>query len=218
MKWPTTDELRAQVQLPEGYQFERLDRTHIAPLIASIKLWYPDISAGANSGYLREDYYQNRIYFEGEVDRDIWVSLIMFKGELVGVWSVEREVDSLALYGRLIIVAPAHRGANLIKFVIHAAEFTGRSMGAAFLYVMATLKIPHAQRALEAAGYQLLGFFPGYDREEVSPGVVKRVYQAVYAKLLVPAEEVLFPDPKNMTPKTRALFGLLFGDAPDAIP
>jgi GNAT superfamily N-acetyltransferase len=218
MKWPTTDELRAQVQLPEGYQFERLDRTHIAPLIASIKLWYPDISAGANSGYLREDYYQNRIYFEGEVDRDIWVSLIMFKGELVGVWSVEREVDSLALYGRLIIVAPAHRGANLIEFVIHAAEFTGRSMGAAFLYVMATLKIPHAQRALEAAGYQLLGFFPGYDREEVSPGVVKRVYQAVYAKLLVPPEEVLFPDPKNMTPKTKALFELLFGDAPDAIP
>lgn len=218
MKWPTTDELRAQVQLPEGYQFERLDRTHIAPLIANIKRWHPDISVGVNSGYLREDYYQNRIHFEGEVDRDIFVSLIMFKGELVGVWSVEREVDSLALYGRLIVVAPEHRGANLIEFVIHAAEFTGRSMGAAFLYVMATLKIPHAQRALEAAGYQLLGFFPGYDREEVSPGVVKRVYQAVYAKLLVPPEEVLFPDPKNMTPKTKALFELLFGDDPDAIP
>lgn len=218
MKWPTTDELRAHVQLPEGYQFERLDRKHIAPLIASIKLWHPDISVGVNSGYLREDYYQNRIYFEGEVDRDIWVSLIMFKGELVGVWSVEREVDSLALYGRLVIVAPAHRGTNLIEFVIHAAEFTGRSMGAAFLYVMATLKIPHAQRALEEAGYQLLGFFPGYYREEVSPGVVKRVYQAVYAKLLVPPEEVLFPDPKNMTPKTRSLFELLFGDAAPAHP
>ncbi len=218
MKWPTTDELRAHVQLPEGYQFERFDRTHIAPLIASIKLWHPDISVGVNSGYLREDYYQNRIYFEGEVERDIWVSLIMFKGELVGVWSVEREVDSLALFGRLVIVAPAHRGANLTRLILIAAEIIGRDMGAAFMYVMATLKIPHAQRALEAAGYQLLGFFPGYDREEVSPGVVKRVYQAVYAKLLVSPEEVLFPDPKNMTPKTKALFELLFGDAPDAIP
>lgn len=218
MKWPTTDELRAHVQLPEGYQFERFDRTHIAPLIASIKLWHPDISVGVNSGYLREDYYQNRIYFEGEVERDIWVSLIMFKGELVGVWSVEREVDSLALFGRLVIVAPAHRGANLTRLILIAAEIIGRDMGAAFMYVMATLKIPHAQRALEEAGYQLLGFFPGYDREEVSPGVVKRVYQAVYAKLLVSPEEVLFPDPKNMTPKTKALFELLFGDAPDAIP
>jgi hypothetical protein len=218
MKWPTTDELRLRTKLPEGYQFERFDRAHIPQLIESIKQWHPDISVGANSGYLREDYYLNRICFEGEVDRDIWVSLIMFKGELVGVWSVEREVDSLALYGRIGIVAPAHRGVNLIEFVIGAAEVTGRSMGAAFLYAMATLKIPHAQRALEGAGYRLLGFFPGYDREEVSPGVVKRVYQAVYAKLLVPEAEVLLPDPKNMTPRTKALFELLFGDAPTARP
>jgi hypothetical protein len=80
------------------------------------------------------------------------------------------------------------------------------------MYAMATLKIPHVQRALENAGYRLVGFFPGYDREEVAPGVVKRVYQAVYAKLLVPADDVLRPDPKNMTPKSRALFELLFSD------
>jgi hypothetical protein len=218
MKWPTTSELRAQVQLPEGYQFERFDRAHIAPLIERIKLWHPDISVGANSGYLREDYYLSRVCFEGEVDRDIWVSPISFKGELVAVFSIEREVDSLALFGRIVIVAPAHRGANLTQFVIHAAEVIGRSMGAAFLYAMATLKIPHAQRALEGAGYRLLGFFPGYDREEVSPGVVKRVYQAVYAKLLVPTSEVLLPDPNNMTPKTSELFELLFSDAPVASP
>lgn len=218
MKWPTTDELRTLARLPDGYQFERFDRAHIASLIANIRLWHPDISVGANSGYLREDYYLNRVYFEGEVDRDIWVSLITFKGELVGVFSLEREMDSLALYGRLIIVAPAHRGASLAEYVVKASEIIGRSMGAAFLYTMATLKIPHAQRALESAGFRLLGFFPGYDREEVSPGVVKRVYQAVYAKLLVPADEVLLPDPKNMTPKTSALFELLFGDAPDVTP
>jgi hypothetical protein len=218
MKWPSNDELRAQAELPEGYQFERFNRAHIAPLISSIKLWHPDISVGANSGYLREDYYLNRVHFEGESDRDIWVSLITFKGELVGVFSIEREVDSLALYGRIVIVAPAHRGANLTGFVIHAAEIIGRSMGAAFLYAMATLKIPHAQRALEGSGYRLLGFFPGYDREEVSPGVVKRVYQAVYAKLLVSTAEVLLPDPKNMTPKTSELFELLFGDVQAVCP
>lgn len=218
MNWPTTDELRLRVQLPEGYQFERLDRAHIAPLIAGIKLWHPDILVGANSGYLREDYYLNRVCLEGEVDRDIWVSLITFKGELACVFSIEREVDSLALYGRLVIVAPAHRGASLTKCVVNASEIIGHSMGAAFLYAMATLKIPHAQYALEAAGFRLLGFFPGYDREEVSPGVVKRVYKAVYAKLLVPADEVLLPEPKNMTPRTSALFELLFGDAPGTTP
>ena len=216
MKWPTTDELRSQARLPEGYQFERFERAHIAPLIANIKIWHPHLSVGANGGYLREDYYLNRVCLEGEVDRDIWVSLITFKGELAGVFSIEREVDSLALYGRLVIVAPAHRGASLTKFVVDASEVIGHSMGAAFLYAMATLKIPHAQRALEGAGFMLLGFFPGYDREEVSPGVVKRVYQAVYAKLLVPADEVLLPDPKNMTPSTRVLFELLFNDAQTA--
>jgi GNAT superfamily N-acetyltransferase len=214
MKWPTTADLRALVPLPEGYQFECFDRAHIAPLIAHIRQWYPGISVGANSGYLRDDYYLERVYFEGEVTRDIWVCPISFNSEIVGVFSLERESDSLTLYGRLIAVAPAHRGANLSKFIIHAAEVIGHSMGAAFLYSMVGLSGPHAQRALETAGYRLLGFFPGYDREEISPGVVKRVYQAVYAKLLVPAQEVHYPDPKNMTPKTRVLFELLFSDEP----
>ena len=85
-------------------------------------------------------------------------------------------------------------------------------MGAQFQYALATLTTPNLQRALEHAGYRLLGFFPGYGREMIAPGVVKRVYEAVYAKLLVPEVEVLRPDPKNMTPKARALFDLLFPD------
>lgn len=78
------------------------------------------------------------------------------------------------------------------------------------------MKNVYVQRALEGAGYRLLGFFPGYDREEVAPGVVKRVYQSVYAKLLVPDENVHWPDPKNMTPKTKQIFELLFRAEPVA--
>ena len=48
--------------------------------------------------------------------------------------------------------------------------------------------------------------------EVFPPGVVKRVYQAVYAKLLAPEDKVLRPDPKNLTPRSRALFELLFSD------
>lgn len=72
------------------------------------------------------------------------------------------------------------------------------------------MRFPNLQRALEHADYRLLGFFPGYGREEIAPGEVKRVYEAVYAKLLVSDVELLRPDPKNMTPKTGALFELLF--------
>lgn len=214
MKWPSVDSLATSMPLPAGYRFAQLDRAHIAPLISAIKAWHPEISVGVASGYLREAFYHDRVCLDGEADKDIWVVRIMFNDEMVGVWSVERELDSLAIYGRLMIVAPAHRGAKLSVYTMAGTENLGRAMGAAFLYALATLKNPYVQRALERAGYRLLGFFPGYDREEVAPGVVKRVYQSVYAKLLVPEDEVHWPDPKSMTPRAKALYELLFSDSP----
>lgn len=209
MKWPTLAELSTLVPLPEGYRFERFDRAGIVPLIAAIRIWHPDIAVGAASGYLREDFYRNRVCLDGEPERDIWVAPFTFNGELVGMWSYEREVEALTIYGRLIVVAPEHRGKKLSVMALIGTEKIGRAMGAAFMYAMATLKTPNAQRALEHAGYRLLGFMPGYDREVVAPGVVKRVYQAVYAKVLVPDDELLRPDPKNLTPTAKALFDLL---------
>lgn len=212
MKWPTIIELSGMVPLPEGYCFAELDRAMVPTLIAAIRAWHPAISTGVASCYLQEDFYHRRVVLDGEISRDILVVPFSFAGQLVGVWSFEREIDSLAIYGRLIVVAPEHRGARLAAAALKGTENLGHAMGAAFLYAMATLKIPQAQRALESAGYRLLGFFPGYDREEVAPGVVKRVYEAVYAKLLVPDDEVLRPDPRNLTPRARALYALLFPD------
>jgi hypothetical protein len=86
----------------------------------------------------------------------------------------------------------------------------GRAMGAGFIYTLATMKMPHMQLALERAGYQLIGFMPGYGREQVSPGVVKRVFEAGYAKRLAPADEFLRPEDKNMTPNAKRLFDIMF--------
>ena len=94
------------------------------------------------------------------------------------------------------------------KSVNHTPPLLGRSG-------KSDSKSPHALRARPqpAQGQaRLLGFFPGYDRELVAPGVVKRVYQAVYAKLLAPEDKVLRPDPTNMTPRTKELYELLFPD------
>jgi len=55
-----------------------------------------------------------------------------------------------------------------------------------------------------------LGFAPGYDKEVVSPGVVKRVFEAYYAKILVPLSDLHVPDRANLTPQTLALFETLF--------
>lgn len=69
--------------------------------------------------------------------------------------------------------------------------------------------------SFERAGYKLLGFAPGYDREVVAPGEVKRVFEAYYAKILVSESELHIPDEKNLTPKTFALFKSMF---PELLP
>lgn len=212
MKWPTADQLATLMPLPPGYRMRSFDRNAIGPLVTALKRWHPHISAGVSGGYLREEFYETKVCLHGETETDVFVVPIHFGDELVGMWSIEREEDSLALYGRLIIIAPEHRGSGLAVGVLVGSEHVGRAMGAEFMYVLTTLKHLYAQQALERAGYRLLGFFPGFDREEVEPGVVKRVYQAVYAKLLVSADCIHLPEVRNMTPRTRQIFELLFAD------
>jgi GNAT superfamily N-acetyltransferase len=212
VNWLPWEESLALVELPPGYSVQAMRREHIGAAMAVLQQWYPDISFGVNSCFLREEFYRERVCLDGAIDKDVIVLTVWHGDVLVGMWAAEREVDSLALWGRLVAIAPAHTRSGLTRQVIAGMEEAGRRMGAAFIYALVTLKHPYAAQALEHAGYRLLGFFPGYDRELVAPGVVKRVYQAVYAKLLVPENRVLRPDPKNMTPGARALFELLFPD------
>jgi hypothetical protein len=216
--WPSIDYISAMAPLPNGYRHEMLSRERIPTLIECIRLWHPDIAVGRGSCYLREDFYTDNVYLEGETQKNIFVGLFVRGDEAVGMWSWEQEPDALTLYARLIVIDPTHREAKLASAVMPIAELAGRAMGAEFFFGLATLKIPHMQRALESAGWQLIGFTSGYDREEVAPGVVKRVFEGVYAKVLVAEDELLRPDPNCMTPKARALFEELFPSTPSAIP
>lgn len=210
MKWPTIDDMSAMAPLPAGYSREGLQRAEIGRLIEALKVWHPDISVGAASCYLREDFYADKVCLDGDAEKDVLLLVVKFGNELAGFGSWEREQEALSVYARFGAIAPAHRGAKLAVNAMNLGEQMARAMGAGFIYGLATLKVPHMQQALERAGYQLLGFAPGYDREEVAPGVVKRVYEAFYAKVLVGEAELHRPDPQNLTPKARALFELLF--------
>ena len=214
MNWPVIQALAMLAPLPPGYRYGRIDSAHVPEIIRSLETWYPEIRVGVSSCYLREDFYRERVNLDGDLDRHIYAARILHGDEMVGFWSFEREIDSLAIYGRLMVVAPHHRGATISRHTMAGTEALGRAMGAAFMYTMVTLRDPYAQRMLESAGYRLLGFFPGRDREEVSPGVVKRVYQGVYAKLLVPADRVHWPDDRNLSPRAGALFRMMFPDRP----
>ena len=210
MKWPTIEQISAMTSLPEGFRLELLKRSEIPALIEGIGRWHPDIAVGGGSCYLRESFYHEQVYLAGEAEKNIFVAVFRRGDELVGMWSWEQEPDALTLYARLIVISPRYRSAKLASSVIPMAEVAGRAMGAEFFFGLATLKIPHMQHALEMAGWQLIGFTSGYDREEVAPGVVKRVFEGVYCKVLVPEDELVRPDRNNLTPRARALFDALF--------
>jgi len=86
----------------------------------------------------------------------------------------------------------------------------GHAMGMGMVYGLATLKVPHMQTKFERLGWQLIGIMPGFDKEMVEPGVVKRVYEAIYTKVLVHEEDFVRPRYADMTSKTTELFELLY--------
>jgi hypothetical protein len=212
MKWMTPEEMSAAVPLPDGYRFERLRRSDIAEVVSLIGAWFPGLRVGGASGYTRAEFFETNVTLDAERETDVSVVLVRRNLEPAAIVCCERNRDALTLYGSLIAVAPAHRGAQLGGTGALLLEAQARHMGAGMVYGMATLKFPHMQRALEVAGWQLIGITPGYDRELIAPGVVKRVYEALYAKVLVTDASLLRPENENLTARTRAFFELLFPD------
>jgi len=208
--WPSIQRLAARAPLAEGYRLDLLKREEIDELIAFIGTWFPDISVGSASGYLRPAFYGEQVCFADNPGRDVLVLVLKHGDELAGVFSCERDRDTLSLYAGIGVAAPRHRGAGLALAGLRFTEAIGRRMGMGLVYGMATLKAPYVQRAFERAGWQLIGITPGYDREMIEPGVVKRVYEAVYAKVLVTEAGLLMPHRRNLTPRTQAFFDWVF--------
>lgn len=210
MNWPTQTQLSALSPLPTGYRYELLTESSISELVRAMTAWHQSFSVGAASAYLRESFYRENAYLGGSERKTIFVILIRKDSDLAGMFSAECDPDTLSLYARLAVVSPEHRGAGIMVPTSRLLEPMAKSMGLEFVYAMATLKIPHVQMTFERLGYRLLGFVPGYDREEVSPGNIKRVCEAVYGKVLVPPESLLQPDTANLTPTAKALFENVF--------
>jgi GNAT superfamily N-acetyltransferase len=210
MHWIRVEEIASLVHIPPGYRLEQLKRSDIPELVSRLSAWYPEIAVGAGSCYLRDEFYDREVYWEGELQRDVLVVVIRRNQELAGMFSVELNPDTLTLFGPLQAIAPEHRGAKLGSIAIAFCEAMGRAMGVGLVYYYATLQIPHTQLAGEKAGYQLVGIVPALDRDLVEPGVVKYVYEAIYAKVLAADNDILRPDSACLTPRTRALLDFLF--------
>jgi len=198
--------LAADAPLIEGYRLVLPRRDEIGSLVSRIAEWIPDIRVGGASCFLSEEFYRQQVIFPDAPNRNILVVLLKQGDNLAGMFSCEFDFAAESVYAALCAAAPEHRGAHLAHAGITFTEALGRHMGAGFIYGMATMRSSHVQSAFERAGWQLTGVMPGYDREWVAPGMVKRVFEAFYCKLLVTDAEVLYPQRVNMTPSTKSLF------------
>jgi len=209
--WNGIERTIARVPLARTYRFELLRSCEIPAVVAAVKAWFPEISVGSASCYLREDFFRDEVYLQGgETEKNVLVVLIKKGHAVAGLFSCERDCNTLSLYARLGVISPRHWGQRLARAFPLVAEAIGRAIGMGMIYGMATLKVPHVQRVFETLGWQLIGIAPGYDREMVASGVVKRVYEAMYAKVLVAETRLLRPSAQNLTSKTRAFFRRLF--------
>jgi hypothetical protein len=200
--------LAAAAPLTAGYRFELLSRNEIGAVIAVLHEWYRDVSVGSAACHFDECYYENEVLFEDSPQRDAIVLTLKSDAELVGMFSCKLDQPTRSIYAGLGVAAAEHRGASIAHAGIVFVETLALHLGMGFAYGMATLKHPYAQLAFERAGWQLVGIAPGYDRELIAPEVVKRVYEAVYAKVF--GDDLLRPVPHNLTPRTQALFSSLF--------
>ncbi|MCY7289003.1 MAG: hypothetical protein LH624_12305 [Cryobacterium sp.] len=210
MIWPAAESLMAIVPPPAGYHYELLRGVDVPELVRKVDEWFPGLSVSNASCFLRPDFYTSRVVLDEDSDRDFFVLMFKKGDEWAGMLSVERDRDSKVIYGRIGTIAEAHRGARLSKCFPALMEAMGNSMGMGMVYSLATLKVPHMQTGFEKAGWQLIGIIPGFDRELVGPDQVKRVFEAIYVKVLVTTSEFVVPTRDAMTPTTRALFDLLY--------
>ena len=209
--WREVEALAARMPLAAGYRLGLLRREEIGALVERLADWFPEGRVGHARRYLDAAFYEREVWFADEPQRDVIVVTLLQGAELAGMFGVEFDHEALAAHAQLGAAAPAHHGAGLARAGLAFTEALGRRLGMGAVYGTATLKTPYVQRAFERAGWQLAGFWPGLDREQVAPGVVRRVFEALYAKRLVGDDALQWPDPGQMTPATRAAFETLLG-------
>jgi hypothetical protein len=211
MIWPNLADLQLPVSILTEYSLERLLRQDVPAVTVALAAWYPDISIGAESRHLSEAFY----YEETWVDpcdelRRILPVVAKYKMDIVALLTIQSDPAARTVHSPMGAVAPDHRHVGLAQLGPGILEAVGRAIGAELAYYFTTLKTRHQQIIAERLGYRLVGIVPAFDRDMVAPECEKRVYEALYAKVLVPNEKILVPSKECLTENTQRLMRLLF--------
>jgi len=211
MDWSGATTILNEIKAPAGYTLAQMSRENVLPTVDALRRWYPEILVGAESCHLTADFYNHHTLLRGTSDdRPVFPIVAKHDEAIVGMITFEKNSLSRTITCRLGAVDPQHRGTlGLLGAML--LEKVGRAIGAELAYYFATLKSLHQQVLAERLRYQLVGIVPAFDRDMVREGEVKRVYEAIYAKVLVSDDAVQLPEATNLTEKTQAVWQTLFG-------
>jgi len=213
MSWSQAIAVLRETKTAPGHALMQLRRDDVRELVTQLRDWYPDIVVGAESCHLTpEFYYDETALADGEQDRAIFPIVAKHEASMVAMMTFERSVRSRTMTCRLGAIAPAHRSAALGVLGPLLLESIGRAVGAEMVFYYATLKTQHQQVLAERTGYRLVGIVPAFDRSMIRPGEVKRVFEAIYAKVLIGDDAVFVPTEQALTVRTRAVWHALFGE------
>lgn len=212
MHWQP-DAVLAAFEAPAGYRLEHARPADVPELTRRLREWYPDIVVGAESGHLEPSFYQREVFLQGGAADAPSIALIARPeggDAIVAALTLTYDPRARSISSRLGAVDPAHRNSTLGFLGARLLETFGRAMGAELAYYFATLKSRHQQVIAERFGFDPVGIVPAFDRDMVAPQQIRRVYEILYAKVLIAPSGVLEPDPAVMTARTRALYNHLF--------
>jgi hypothetical protein len=218
MRWLPLDEMLAGLAIPEGIRFEQLARDQIDLVIERLRAWYPDIVVGAESRHLDRAFYETGTSLRGEAADHPVIGLVCrgtTDDAIVGFMSLEKNARGRQISSPMGAVEPTQRGLGIGQFGAVVLEHVGRVIGAEVAFYQVTLKTTRQQRNAERHGFKLCGILPAIDRDAIAAGVVRRVYEGIYVKVLAPAADVHIPSWKDLGEPARALWLAVFGEHPE---
>jgi GNAT superfamily N-acetyltransferase len=217
--WPDVALLGSRMSLPSGFRLRQLGRSDIPRLISALPTWFPELVGSSREGLLDASVYEEFVALAGEdvrVDhRPGYAFVIESDAEPVAFGYGEYRAPQSLLRAEIAAVAPRFRGLGLMTVIVPLFVPLGRSIGADMIIAWGTLRHRLAQRTAERSGYRLVGVVPGSDRVQLAPGVMKHVFEAVYAISLVPDEQTFGPPFTSMSPRIASVARFILGEQPD---
>lgn len=222
MRWSAIDPLLTSLSVPSGLTLARLASDEIAEVPAALCAWHPDLEIGEEPFLLTDAFYRDEVALrdvDGSLgERPACALRLRDDHGLAALLVLEHQAGERALLGTISVVAPRWRGRGLGRVLIQATDVVAGAIGVDLVYGFTELENVAQGRILESEGYWLCGLIPDSERRRIAPGLMRNVPEALYIKPRLPAERLLWPDPRQLSPRALRMFRLLdFPGTPAAL-